>query len=80
MWKCPKCGSEEYGLFEFMLPELNKALLISIPLVAYDEKGLKPYTLSDTNKDKLAKLLSNYRKLEVYICKKCGYMEFKLMK
>jgi len=80
MWKCPKCGSEEYDLFEFMLPEPNKALLVSIPLVTFDGKGFKPYVLSDINKDGLTKLLSNYRKLEIYVCKKCGYVEFKLMK
>jgi predicted nucleic-acid-binding Zn-ribbon protein len=80
MWKCPKCGSEEYDLFEFMLPGPNKALLISIPLITYDKGGLKPYILSDKNKDMLAKLLNNYRKLEVYVCKECGYTELKLTK
>ncbi len=80
MWKCIKCGSEEYDLFEFMLPEPNRAILISIPLVTYDEKGLKPYILPDKNKDMLAKLFSNYRKLEIYVCKKCGYAELKLTK
>jgi predicted nucleic-acid-binding Zn-ribbon protein len=80
MWKCPKCGSEECDLFEFMLPEPNKALLVSISLATFDGKGLKPYVLSDINKDGLTKLLSNYRKLEMYVCKKCGYVEFKLMK
>jgi predicted nucleic-acid-binding Zn-ribbon protein len=80
MWKCSKCGSEEYDLFEFMLPEPDKALLVSIPLVVFDGIGLKHCILSGMNKDRLTKLLSNYRKLEIYVCKKCGYLEFKLTK
>lgn len=66
MNRCPKCGSNDIDSFSFSLPKE-----LPTPFLLFVQHDIK---------ENIAKLLSGYAAIKIYICRQCGYSEIEFLK